>query len=253
MNENGIHVIYPMGRDKGITYPGTFNMYKGFALRVIGYVNNPYITYEHAVGQANAYALMKFNNGHGHSAARPISGNVADKDGSRAYYYGDYYSFAIRGEYGTRKEAYQTFDFEDKLGAMEFPWYGAKHFEYLVKRSCVHLSKHFCDWPPADFPTSTGLRGRDHKGTALEQDAVTQREITAMVAVLLDVVWKPLSTRPALGAVLDELFAYPVLFLVPADITCSNQLRASDRCNLQFHKLLNHIHRTNRWLLVRSP
>ncbi|KAL1473227.1 hypothetical protein MTO96_038831, partial [Rhipicephalus appendiculatus] len=70
------------------------------------------------------------------------------------------------------------------------------------------------------------------------QDTVARREITAVVPVLPDVIWKPVSTRPALGAILDELDAFPVQFLVTADILCSNQLRLcaakADNVNLTF-------------------
>lgn len=160
MNENGIHVIYPMGRDKSINHPGGFDMYEGFTLRVIGYVINPRATYEHAIGKGHAYALMKIDQSSGQalSYAHPASkdSGISQREG-RYYSYGDYYSFAVRGAYDSVKhDSYQMVEFERILDAVAFSWYGVGHWETL-NGSCVHLSKHYYDWPPSKFPTSTGL------------------------------------------------------------------------------------------------
>ncbi|KAL1415407.1 hypothetical protein MTO96_006831 [Rhipicephalus appendiculatus] len=80
--------------------------------------------YEHGVGQGGGHAVMKWSGRNALSLEKPVSGDEKEQTGYQTYYYGDYYSFALRGAYDKSKgESYQTYEFEDKLYAMAFPWY----------------------------------------------------------------------------------------------------------------------------------
>ncbi|KAL1473092.1 hypothetical protein MTO96_038934 [Rhipicephalus appendiculatus] len=118
-----------------------------------------FFRYEFGVrGQGGAYAFVKFDDSKPNAHVKPSSGKIEWEGTNQTYYYGDYYSFAIRGATDTSKGAsYQAYVFDYKAIAIAFSWYGAKHYEYLYHENCVHLSKHYYDWPPSEFPTSTGL------------------------------------------------------------------------------------------------
>lgn len=160
MNENGIHIIYPLGRDYGLSLDGSMDMFEGLTIRVIGYTYYPGSNYEIAIGGRDrvAYALMKWSGNYPYALLKPSSGRAYYETGSEAHYYGDAYSFAIRARYDNSKgESYQTIIFESSLNAVAFSWYGATHWEILHSGSNVHLSKHIYVVSPFVLPLETGL------------------------------------------------------------------------------------------------
>ncbi|KAL3184027.1 hypothetical protein MRX96_006339 [Rhipicephalus microplus] len=111
MNENGIHIIYPLGRDYGLSLDGSMDMFEGLTIRVIGYTYYPGSNYEIAIGGRDrvAYALMKWSGNYPYALLKPSSGRAYYETGSEAHYYGDAYSFAIRARYDNSKgESYQA-------------------------------------------------------------------------------------------------------------------------------------------------
>lgn len=160
INRNGIHIVYPLGRQYGVSLPGTINMFDGFTVRVIGYTIDPGPVYEIAIGGSDrvAYALMKWYEYKPLALLKPSSGASFSKEGNQPYYYSDYYSFAVRARHDLANgPSYQTIEFETALNAVAFSWHGANHWETLQYGTNVHLSKHCYDDLASDFPAATGL------------------------------------------------------------------------------------------------
>ncbi|XP_070390876.1 uncharacterized protein [Dermacentor albipictus] len=157
VNNNGIHIIYPLGRDFQIKFPGKFDAYEGLTVRVFGYTRDAGPTYEHAIGRGRAHCLIKF------SELKPIAyiknKTYRSKKNNHVYGPGTFFTFAIRAikdsYYG---ESFEAIVEEEAVNYGVFPWSGVSHWETMVKGKMVHLSKHIGDEEgTTKFPTSTGL------------------------------------------------------------------------------------------------
>lgn len=159
INNNGIHIIYPLGRDYSISFKGTIDAYEGFTIRVIAYTIDAGPTYEHAIaGSGGAYALIKFYNHKPLAVMQPRSGNSYSQEKNDWHGYGRFFSFAIRARgdsyYG---QSFQCLVNNGSISAVAFPWSGVRHWETMRTGTNVHLSLHAGDEDNAQFPTSTGL------------------------------------------------------------------------------------------------
>ncbi|XP_075527044.1 uncharacterized protein LOC142559314 [Dermacentor variabilis] len=162
MNNNGIHIIYPLGRDFSIEFPGRFDAYEGLTVRVFGYTLDADPTYEHAISNGGAYCTMKFYKLKPLAVLQGTSGiSYTDDDvkNDQVYGSGTFFSFAIRAimdsYYG---ESFQAIVDKQALKYAVFPWSGVSHREQMDEGKMVHLSKHVGDEEgTTKFPTSTGL------------------------------------------------------------------------------------------------
>lgn len=159
INNNGIHIIYPLGRDFAITFKDYIDVYEGFTIRIIAYTLDSGPTYEHAIGgQQGAYALVKFYYNKPLAVMQPRSGNSYSQERNDYHGYGRFFTFAIRARddsyYG---QSFQCLVDNDSISAVAFPWSGVRHWETMRRGTNVHLSIHAGDEDGALFPTSTGL------------------------------------------------------------------------------------------------
>ncbi|XP_050033885.2 uncharacterized protein [Dermacentor andersoni] len=158
MNLNGIHTIYPLGRDFANTFTGTFDAYEGLTVRVFGYTRDAGLPYEIAIGNGRAFCLMKF------SQLKPLGATDGENKWSsdknnHVYGPGTFYTFALRAitdsYYG---ESFQAIVEEEAVTHTTLLWKGASHWEIMQDGCMVHLSKHVGDEEgTTKFPTSTGL------------------------------------------------------------------------------------------------
>ncbi|XP_075730634.1 uncharacterized protein LOC142772319 [Rhipicephalus microplus] len=135
-------------------------MYEGLTIRVIGYTLYPGSNYEIAIGGSDkrSFALWKWNGNYAYAFLKPTSGDLLYSLGTKPYYYGDHYSFAIRAQSdGVRGAAYQTINYETVWNAVAFSWYGAFHWEIIGPGTNMHLSKHIYVTSPATLPMESGL------------------------------------------------------------------------------------------------
>ncbi|XP_072143685.1 uncharacterized protein [Dermacentor andersoni] len=102
MSGNGINIIYPLGRDHGISYPGSFPSYDGFAASVFGYVVYPGTVCEFGLtGNRGGFVLLK--TAAGEKAVAVVradnSSTIYFGDGGSGYGYGRQYLFRFRAAY----------------------------------------------------------------------------------------------------------------------------------------------------------
>nr|XP_054926675.1 uncharacterized protein LOC129384965 isoform X2 [Dermacentor andersoni] len=159
MNRNGIHIIYPFGRDFAIQFPGKFDAYQGLTVRVFGYTRDAGPTYEHAIGNGVAYALMKFVQLKPAAVLRGPSGFPYGTEKKEFYGPGTFYTFAIRAiRESYFGESFQAMVDQQPLNYVIFPWSGVSHWETMKDGYMVHLSKHVGDEVgTTKFPRTTGL------------------------------------------------------------------------------------------------
>ncbi|XP_065310147.1 uncharacterized protein [Dermacentor albipictus] len=160
MNNNGIHIIYPLGRDFAIHFPGKFDAYEGLTVRVFGYTRDAGPTYEHAIGnESGAYSLMKFYDLKPLAVVHSMGGGSDSKPKEEVYGSGTFYTFAIRAIKDKKsRESFEAIVDKEALDYAVFPWSGVSHWETIQKGKMVHLSKHIGDEEgTTKFQTSTGL------------------------------------------------------------------------------------------------
>ncbi|XP_070390868.1 uncharacterized protein [Dermacentor albipictus] len=159
MKNNGIHIIYPLGRDFAIKFPENFDAYEGLTVRVFGYIRDADPTYEHGIGgiDESKECKLKF------SELKPLAvingKGFNSKENDHVYGSGAFYSFAIRAiKESYFGESFQAIVEEEAVNYAAFPWSGVHHWETMVDGKMVHLSKHIGDEEgTTKFPTSTGL------------------------------------------------------------------------------------------------
>ncbi|KAL1467652.1 hypothetical protein MTO96_042017, partial [Rhipicephalus appendiculatus] len=102
MNQNGVHIMYPLGRDFPIVYPSNFPAYQDFMVRWFGYIVDIYSLIELGMLSGSGYVLMKFEKDSKITAVvKDNKGNIAYPRGGTYYYNGDYFSFATRTRYNS--------------------------------------------------------------------------------------------------------------------------------------------------------
>ncbi|XP_065292250.1 uncharacterized protein [Dermacentor albipictus] len=166
MSGNGINIIYPLGREHGISYPGRFPSYDGIALSVFGYIVYPGTVCEFGLkGKSGGFLLLKTN-----SDEKAVA--VAREDGSESLYYGDgsggygygrQFVFRLRAAYdrGLDRRSVKAIltgnvydvTYNQPMNISEL----SIHEYFASNGSHVFLSLHVGDFPPAEFPTQTGL------------------------------------------------------------------------------------------------
>ncbi|XP_070390872.1 uncharacterized protein [Dermacentor albipictus] len=157
MNNNGIHIIYPLGRDFAIGFPGNFDAYEGLTVRVFGYTRDAGPLYEHAIARGSDYCLIKF------SKLKPIAyinaWSYDSKKNDHVYGPGTFYTFAIRAIKDKEdRESFEAIVEEEAVKYGVISWSGVAHYEIIDKGKMVHLSQHVGDEEgTTKFPTSTGL------------------------------------------------------------------------------------------------
>nr|XP_054926579.1 uncharacterized protein LOC129384928 [Dermacentor andersoni] len=163
MSGNGINIIYPLGRDHGISYPGSFPSYDGFAASVFGYVVYPGTVCEFGLtGSRGGYLLLKTAGSEKAVAvARPDNSSaVYFGDGGSGYRYGQQYLFRFRAAYDPNvdRRALKAIEVTSVTYTQVMDISELYVHEYFASSgSHVFLSLHFGDFPPVEFPTQTGL------------------------------------------------------------------------------------------------
>ncbi|KAL3224144.1 hypothetical protein MRX96_026726 [Rhipicephalus microplus] len=100
MDQNGIHIMYPLGRDYPISYPAYFPAYQDFMVRWFGYIVDISSLMEIGMFAGNGHVLMKFEKDSRITAVvQDNKGNIAYPRGGTSYSNGDYFSFAARTRY----------------------------------------------------------------------------------------------------------------------------------------------------------
>ncbi|XP_065309613.1 uncharacterized protein [Dermacentor albipictus] len=160
MDRDGVHIVYPLGRDFGIAYPGYFEGYQNFTARWFGYIVYK-SKIEWGLLSGGGYAVLKF------SDEDTVTAVVQDNDGNKyfptgtsKYYPGDPFSFGVRSKYNRRLDRSTLEPMEN-----EYVHYNAiltfnalKAHEYFSSNgSHVILSVHFGSDDRAVFPVSKGL------------------------------------------------------------------------------------------------
>ncbi|XP_070392295.1 uncharacterized protein [Dermacentor albipictus] len=127
MNNNGIHIIYPLGRDFAIHFPGKFDAYEGLTVRVFGYTRDAGPTYEHAIGnESGAYSLMKFYDLKPLAVVHSMGGGSDSKPKEEVYGSGTFYTFAIRAIKDKKsRESFEAIVDKEALDYAVFPWSGS--------------------------------------------------------------------------------------------------------------------------------
>lgn len=163
MSGNGINIIYPLGRDYGLTYPGRFPAYHGFAASVFGYVIDARTLCEFGLtGKYSGFVAMKFGSDKKAVvvAKADNSSSYTYASGSYKYEYGYQFLFRFRAGYYANidKNAVKGIEHSDNLYTRPMDISEFKFTETFSQNgNHVFLSVHFGDYPPAEFPTHTGL------------------------------------------------------------------------------------------------
>lgn len=161
MDQNGIHIMYPLGRDYPISYPAYFPAYQDFMVRWFGYIVDISSLMEIGMFAGNGHVLMKFEKDSRITAVvQDNKGNIAYPRGGTSYSNGDYFSFAARTRYngGLDKDTIEPLENEYVHYETVLPFSSVKIHEHFSNYgSHLLMSTHFGDESGRNFPIDSGL------------------------------------------------------------------------------------------------